>query len=89
MPISILKKLHDGAMNCRNAELRSVLQDHRNNIVACVRKLEFSFKDEHLRELNGLWALAYVMLDKAKAPVDDPGGQSGAGEVLQLEKLAA
>lgn len=86
---SILKKLRDTAMNCTNSKQTHALQDHANLIVACVRKLDFGYRDAVLRELNGLWVRSYVLIDEAQKPKDNPGGQTGAGAGDVLLQIAA
>lgn len=82
---SILKKLRETASNCPDAGTRSALQDHANAMAVTMQRLAFSFKDADLRELNGLWVRAYVMLDAAQKP----GTPSDPTSNQQLEQLAA
>ncbi len=87
--MSILKKLREAAMNCPNAAQRYELQDHANHVVVSARRISSVFTDASLRELNGLWARAYVLLDAAEKPTDNPGGQSGAGTGSEVLLQAA
>lgn len=83
---SILKRLRETAVNCPDAATRSAMQDHANEMVVCTQKLVFGFRDADLRELNGLWVRAYVMIDAAQkpgAPTDPTTHQQ------LLERLAA
>ncbi|UGA46830.1 hypothetical protein HU230_0012605 [Bradyrhizobium quebecense] len=83
---SILKKLRVTASACPSAATRSALQDHANAISKTMELLAFTFTDERLRELNGLWARAYVMLDAAQKPATptDPTGTQ-----QPIERIAA
>ena len=85
MGVSILKKLRETAAMCPNGPTRAALQDHANALVVVMRKLEHTLTDAHLRELNGLWVRAYVMMDAAQKPAE-PTPPSTV--TLQLEKAA-
>lgn len=83
---SILRRLRETASNCPDAGTRSALQDHANLMAVCMQRLAFSYKDADLREMNGLWVRAYVMLDAAQKP----GAPSDPTSHQQLlEQLAA